>query len=71
MAAYYGTIQSFDADKGFGFIDLADFPEEETLFFHVSALDYQMDDIVLTNQKVTFDIAEGKNGPQAVNMVIQ
>lgn len=70
MTHYYGLVKTFDSEKGFGFIELPDFPEEGDLFVHVSALSGDLTEL-FPEQEVVFDIAEGKNGPQAVNVSLQ
>ncbi len=57
-----GKVKFFNESKGFGFV-----VEEGTgkeLFVHVSGLK----DDVRENDKVTFDIQDGKKGPNAVNV---
>ena len=38
MRQYYGIVDSYDEKKGFGFISLPDFPFEEDVFVHASAI---------------------------------
>lgn len=66
MDTYYGEVKTYDSEKGFGFISLPNFPEEDEVFVHVSALKHL--EKLIPGQVVTFEIAEGKNGPQAVNV---
>ena len=57
-----GTVKFFNDSKGFGFI-----VDEETgkdIFVHVSGLV----DEVKENDEVTFDVAEGRKGPNAVDV---
>ncbi len=59
-----GTVKFFNETKGFGFIK-----EDETdkeYFVHVSGLINKIKD----NDKVTFELAEGKKGINAVNVKI-
>ncbi|MBB2985915.1 cold-shock protein [Terracoccus luteus] len=59
-----GTVRWFDADRGFGFIDLG--PEAEDLYVHASEI--VSDDGVRTlreGQVVEFEVGEGDRGPQA------
>ncbi len=57
-----GTVKFFNNAKGFGFIT-SDGDNQE-LFVHVSGLVDQIRD----GDKVSFDIAEGKKGLNAVNV---
>jgi cold shock protein len=57
-----GKVKFFNESKGFGFI-IADGTNEE-LFVHVSGLV----DNVREGDAVTFDVAQGKKGPNAVNV---
>ncbi|WP_293304092.1 cold-shock protein [Pedobacter sp. UBA5917] len=57
-----GKVKFFNESKGFGFV-----VEEGTgkeFFVHVSGLK----DDVRENDEVTFDIQDGKKGPNAVNV---
>jgi len=58
-----GTIKFFNADKGFGFIKGEDGKE---IFVHVTGLKDQ----VKQDDEVTFEIKDGKKGPNAVNVKI-
>ncbi len=57
-----GTVKFFNNAKGFGFIT-SDGDNQE-LFVHVSGLVDQIRD----GDKVSFDVAEGKKGLNAVNV---
>ncbi|WP_125777896.1 cold-shock protein [Antribacter gilvus] len=59
-----GTVRWFDADRGFGFIDLGN--EAEDLFVHASEI--VGDDgpkLLREGQVVEFEVGEGDRGPQA------
>ncbi|OCI29446.1 cold-shock protein [Oerskovia enterophila] len=59
-----GTVRWFDADRGFGFIDLGN--EAEDLFVHASEI--VGDDgprLLREGQTVEFEMGEGDRGPQA------
>ncbi|TAL57687.1 MAG: cold shock domain-containing protein [Bacteroidetes bacterium] len=56
-----GTVKFFNEAKGFGFIKTESGSE---VFVHVSGLV----DKVRENDNVTFDMSEGKKGPNAVNV---
>jgi cold shock protein len=57
-----GTVKFFNASKGFGFIKEADSDKE--YFVHSSGLN----DNINENDEVTFDLAQGKKGLNAVNV---
>ena len=57
-----GVVKFFNSTKGFGFIK--DESSGEDIFVHSSGL---MDD-VRENDKVTFDVQNGKKGLNAVNV---
>jgi CspA family cold shock protein len=61
-----GKVKWFNATKGFGFIERED--KEKDVFVHVSAVrDAGMNGLV-EGQALTFDIAEGPKGPNAVSL---
>ena len=57
-----GTVKFFNNSKGFGFIK--DDASDKEYFVHVSGLKDQIKE----NDKVTFDLQEGKKGLNAVNV---
>ena len=57
-----GIVKFFNDSKGYGFIK--DVETEEEYFVHVSGLV----DEVRENDKVNFDLTEGKKGLNAVNV---
>jgi cold shock protein len=57
-----GTVKFFNNSKGFGFIK--DDTSDKEYFVHVSGLKDQIKE----NDKVTFDLQEGKKGLNAVNV---
>ncbi len=59
-----GTVKFFNGTKGFGFISPTS--GEEDIFVHVSGL---MDEI-RENDKVSFDVQNGKKGLNAVNVKV-
>ncbi len=56
-----GTVKFFNESKGFGFITQVDGKE---IFVHVSGLKQD----IRQNDKVEFDVEEGKKGLSAVNV---
>ncbi|RYZ99930.1 MAG: cold-shock protein [Sphingobacteriaceae bacterium] len=59
-----GTVKFFDTTKGFGFISQSD--SRSDLFVHSSGLI----DEIRENDKVSYEIEEGKKGLNAVNVQV-
>ncbi|MCK5172306.1 MAG: cold-shock protein [Planctomycetes bacterium] len=61
-----GTVKWFNASKGFGFIT----PDEggDDLFVHHSEIKVEGYATLDDNQKVNFEVGEGKKGPCATNV---
>jgi CspA family cold shock protein len=57
-----GTVKFFNQTKGFGFIQTDG--SNQDVFVHVSGLI----DEIRENDKVTFQVEEGRKGPNAVNV---
>ncbi|WP_311947632.1 cold-shock protein [Mucilaginibacter terrae] len=57
-----GTVKFFNTEKGFGFITQAD--NGSDVFVHTTGLIDQ----VRENDNVTFEVEEGRKGPNAVNV---
>jgi CspA family cold shock protein len=57
-----GTVKFFNDSKGFGFIQPA--TGEKDIFVHVSGLQ----DDIRENDKVTYDVENGRKGLNAVNV---
>ncbi|MFS1513684.1 MULTISPECIES: cold-shock protein CspD [Chengkuizengella] len=61
-----GTVKWFNADKGFGFIEVEG---GDDVFVHFSAITGEGFKTLEEGQAVSFDVEEGNRGPQAVNVV--
>ncbi|KGP74236.1 cold-shock protein [Pontibacillus yanchengensis] len=61
-----GTVKWFNAEKGFGFIEVEG---QDDVFVHFSAIQEEGFKTLEEGQTVTFDIVEGNRGPQADNVV--
>ena len=61
-----GTVNWFNAEKGFGFIQRED---GEDVFVHFSAIQEDGFKSLDEGQRVTFDITKGPRGAQAENVV--
>ncbi len=61
-----GTVKWFNEQKGFGFIA----PDEggKDVFVHHSNIDAQGFRVLNEGEKVTYDIGEGRKGPEALNV---
>jgi cold shock protein len=60
-----GTVKWFNAEKGFGFISRED---GDDVFVHHSAIVGEGYRSLDEGQKVSFDVTQGKKGPQASNV---
>ena len=63
-----GTVKWFNAEKGFGFITNNE--NGEDVFVHFSGLAMDGFKSLEDGQNVTFDIAQGNRGLQAVNVCV-
>jgi cold shock protein len=61
-----GTVKWFNETKGFGFIQQENGPD---VFAHFSEIKSNGFKTLAEGQKVEFSIAEGKKGPNAVDIV--
>ena len=66
MTTKTGTVKWFDEGKGFGFIS----PDDGTkdLFAHFSEIKSTGYKTLAENQRVEFEITQGRKGPQASNI---
>ena len=63
-----GTVKWFNAEKGYGFI--TDSENGQEVFVHFSGIVANGFKTLEEGQQVTFDLAEGQKGMQAVNVVV-
>ncbi|RIM06524.1 cold-shock protein [Staphylococcus equorum] len=61
-----GTVKWFNAEKGFGFIEVEG---GNDVFVHFSAITQEGYKSLEEGETVEFDIVEGDRGPQAANVV--
>lgn len=61
-----GTVKWFNAEKGFGFIEVEG---ENDVFVHFSAINQDGYKSLEEGQSVEFEVVEGDHGPQAANVV--
>lgn len=61
-----GTVKWFNADKGFGFIEVEG---GNDVFVHYTAIEGDGFKALEEGQKVQFEVTEGQRGPQAERVV--
>ncbi|WCK55466.1 cold-shock protein [Aneurinibacillus sp. Ricciae_BoGa-3] len=61
-----GTVKWFNAEKGFGFIQVEG---GDDVFVHFSAIQSEGFKSLEEGQRVSFDIVDGNRGPQAANVI--
>ena len=61
-----GKVKWFNAEKGFGFIQVEG---GDDVFVHYSAIKAEGFKTLEEGQKVEFEIVQGSRGPQAANVV--
>ncbi|WP_041635791.1 cold-shock protein [Macrococcoides caseolyticum] len=61
-----GTVKWFNAEEGFGFIEVEG---GDDVFAHFSAIEGEGYKTLEEGQAVEFNIEEGQRGPQAANIV--
>lgn len=60
-----GVVKWFNAEKGYGFIQMED---GNDVFVHFSAIEEEGFKTLDEGQEVTFEVVEGERGPQATNV---
>ncbi len=63
-----GSVKWFNEQKGYGFISIDDGSDA---FVHYSEIQGNGFKTLLEGQRVTFEITQGRKGPQATNVVPQ
>jgi len=61
-----GTVKFFNAEKGYGFISRGD--DNKDIFVHFSAIQGDGYKSLDEGQRVEFDVAQGRKGPEAQNV---
>ncbi len=61
-----GTVKWFNAEKGYGFIEMEG---GNDVFVHYSAIQGEGFKSLDEGQRVQFDVVQGNRGPQAENVV--
>ncbi len=61
-----GKVKWFNAEKGFGFIEVEG---QDDVFVHYSAINSDGFKTLEEGQDVEFEVVEGNRGPQASNVV--
>ncbi|MEC0089152.1 cold-shock protein [Paenibacillus macquariensis subsp. defensor] len=61
-----GTVKWFNAEKGYGFIQVEG---GEDVFVHFSAIQGEGFKTLDEGQAVEFEVVEGNRGPQAANVI--
>jgi CspA family cold shock protein len=62
-----GTVKFFNDQKGFGFISRED---GDDVFVHFSNIEGSGRRTLLDGQRVEFEIAQGRKGPEATNVKV-
>ena len=62
-----GTVKWFNAEKGFGFIQVEG---GDDVFVHFSAIQTDGFRTLEEGQRVSFEVTQGNRGPQAANLTI-
>jgi CspA family cold shock protein len=61
-----GTVRRFNQDRGYGFIKPDDGGED--VFVHYSAIEGSGFRTLEEGDKVTYEVGQGRKGPQALNV---
>ncbi|WP_371261621.1 cold-shock protein [Alkalibacterium sp. f15] len=60
-----GKVKWFNAEKGFGFVEVEG---HEDVFVHFSAIDSEGYKSLDDGEEIEFEIVDGERGPQAANV---
>jgi CspA family cold shock protein len=63
-----GKVKWFNSQKGFGFIQTTEGGDSSDVFVHYTGIAREGYKSLAEGQEVTFEIADGKKGPQAINV---
>lgn len=69
MSKSTGTVKFFNETKGFGFINQDGGGKD--LFVHFSAISAEGFKTLSEGQRVSFDVVEGRKGPEAANVIAE
>jgi CspA family cold shock protein len=61
-----GTVKWFNAEKGYGFLQVED---GDDVFVHFSAIQGDGFKTLEEGQSVEFEVTQGNRGPQAANVI--
>jgi cold shock protein len=62
-----GTVKWFNGEKGFGFIERE---SGDDIFVHFKAINSEGYKTLEEGQKVSFEVEDGRKGPQAANVEV-
>lgn len=63
-----GKVKWFNSEKGYGFITIDD--TKEDIFVHYTAIETEGFKSLEEGQSVSFEMTEGKSGPQAAYVTV-
>lgn len=69
MSKSTGTVKFFNESKGFGFINQDDGGKD--LFVHFSAIVAEGFKTLSEGQRVSFEVVQGRKGPEAANVMAE
>lgn len=68
MATVTGKVKYFNPQKGYGFVEL---DNGESIYVHVSSItEGHIRNMLFKDETVTFEVAEGRRGKEAVDVVV-
>ena len=63
-----GKVKWFNAVKGYGFLEV---PEQEDIFVHFTGINCQGFKTLPEGAAVEFELIQGQEGPQAINVTVK